>query len=311
MVKIARSGLYKITTKVAIKDYAEEVKKIQIRKFTAADVADPTKGNGNVANVAYTNAVNAVSTSLDFEQLIAVDSEIPIGTIVPWSGGLDPSNYTVCEGTVMTSTVNKRLSTLCGSQFNTSKHWNDTGATSTTHSAPSSGQFRVPDLRNSYMRGAANASDRGDNLDDSTSTAGLGVSSTTTITDPGHTHNVTYPNYVIGRTGNLGDADDERSWVDDGVNNQQFIVALDDATTGITASTSTSLSGANETRPNTTKMRFFIKSMNFKIMEATFFAQLDAGDYIFVNARTDSGTQNTRIDNSTAFNFELKGERLK
>ena len=161
------------------------------------------------------------------------------------------------------------------------------------------------------MRGAANASDRGDNLDDSTSTAGLGVSSTTTITDPGHTHNVTYPNYVIGRTGNLGDADDERSWVDDGVNNQQFIVALDDATTGITASTSTSLSGANETRPNTTKMRFFIKSMNFKIMEATFFAQLDAGDYIFVNARTDSGTKNTRIDNSSAFNFELKGERLK
>ena len=66
-----------------------------------------------------------------------------------------------------------------------------------------------------------------------------------------------------------------------------------------------------ETRPNTTKMNFLIKSMNFKIMESTFFAQLDAGDYIFVNARTDSGTQNTRIDNSTAFNFELKGERLK
>ena len=337
LVKIARSGLYKITTKVAIKDYAEEVKKIQIRKFTAADVADPAKGNGNVANVAYTNAVNAVSTSLDFEQLIAVDSEIPIGTIVPWSGGLDPNNYTVCEGTVMTSTVNKRLSTLCGSQFNTSKYWNDAGDTATTHSAPSTGQFRVPDLRNSYMRGANAAGDRGGNQDFTTNIDGLKVTSSegdneTTKKDLRHAHLVAGTADVGNGVGTrsagthiqdsknagyydeyeLGGGSTEPSWgltsrekhytnggtVENSLNHNHEINLTDGQS-------------RTETRPNTTKMRFVIKSMNFKIMEATFFAQLDAGDYIFVNARTDSGTQNTRIDNSTAFNFELKGERLK
>lgn len=312
VVKIARSGLYKITTKVAIKDYDQNLKKIQIRKFSAADVADPTKGNGNVANVASSNAVNAISTSLDFEQLVAVDSEIAIGTVIPYGGGDVPEGYHICHGATLANSSFKRLKSALNNQFDQSSRWDDDGDTKTTYSAPGSSSFRLPDLRNSYMRGVSNVNQRGDNLDDSTSTAGLGVSSTTTITDPGHSHGVTYPNYVIGKTNNLGDADDERSWVDDGVNQQQFIVAIQDAMTGISASTSTSLSGANETRPNTTKMNFLIKSMNFKIMEATFFAQLDAGDYIFVNARSDaSGSSTARLDLSTAFNFELKGERLK
>ncbi len=329
VVKIARSGLYKITTKVAIKDYSEEVKKIQLRKFSAADVADPTKGNGNVANVASSNAVNAVSTSLDFEQLIAVDSEIPIGTIVPWSGGTDPSNYTVCEGTALTTSSNKRLSALCNAKFDTSNSYNDAGNTATAHSAPGAGQFRVPDLRNSYMRGANVAADRGANLDQTTAVNDLtvhGDSAGNEVADhTGQARNTSGTgNYTLnhrhehtdyfdsdynvgtGFDGGDGDSEDMGDGTDrDSQTRQSNYVALDHR------HESYIVSAATETRPNTTKMRFVIKSMNFKIMEATFFAQLDAGDYIFVNARTDASGNTARLDLSSPFNFELKGERLK
>lgn len=330
VVKIARSGLYKITTKVAIKDYSEEVKKIQLRKFSAADVADPTKGNGNVANVASSNAVNAVSTSLDFEQLIAVDSEIPIGTIVPWSGGIDPSNYTVCEGTALTTSSNKRLSALCNAKFDTSNSYNDAGDTATAHSAPSAGQFRVPDLRNSYMRGANVAADRGANLDFTTHPDGMKIRTdgVDNHTGKGRTKegtanfNLTHHHDV---TNIRGEQDVHGQDHITAANNTDQPISNDAITIGdnvedidhrhqavlVQVDSSNNNKNRTETRPNTTKMRFVIKSMNFKIMEATFFAQLDAGDYIFVNARTDASGNTARLDLSSAFNFELKGERLK
>tara|TARA_Y100000816_G_scaffold168462_1_gene120780 strand:+ start:6573 stop:9041 length:2469 start_codon:yes stop_codon:yes gene_type:complete len=338
LVKIARSGLYKITTKVAIKDYDQDLKKIQIRKFTAADVQDPAKGNGNVANVASSNAVNAVSTSLDFEQLIAVESEIAIGTVIPYGGGDVPEGYTICQGASLSNSAYKRLKSALDNKFDTSDYWNDTGDTKTTYSAPGSSSFRVPDLRNSYMRGVSNVSDRGDNQDYSTNIDGLKVTSSegdnkTTKKNLTHAHLVVAngdvgngvgnrsANHHLSRSKNAGYYDEyelggisaEPAW--------GLTSAEKHASTGSTVGESLNHNheinlvdenSRTETRPNTTKMNFLIKSMNFKIMESTFFAQLDAGDYIFVNARTDTtGIPTARLDLSNAFNFELKGERLK
>lgn len=319
LVRIARSGLYKITTKVAIKDYNVELKKIQLRKFTASDIANPAIGNGNVANVASSYAVNAVSDSLDFEQLINHSTETPIGAIVPWAGGSIPNDWTACMGGELSQTSYKLLNYHADGNYNTSTTYSNAGVGSPL-AAPSVGNFRVPDFRNSYIRGGGSVTTRGDNLDDTTAKNGLTVGSVdspnltasqetyTTSFDANHYHLYDEPySFDSGagdhsrtkwRSNELTSGPVDASKNDKDLNHSHRVYLVDKLS-------------ATETRPNSTYMPYIIKTMNFSIMEATFFVSLDAGDHIFVNARTDATGNTARLDLTNAFNFELKGERLK
>jgi microcystin-dependent protein len=176
----------------------------------------------------------------------ALPQAVPTGSVHMMATTTAPSGYLKCNGAAVSRTTYADLFTIIG----------------TTHGAgDGSTTFNVPDLRGEFVRGwddsrgvdsgrSFGSSQSGQNAQHNhTATA----TSTSTVNDPGHLHNVAYSN------SDSGDGVIEESG--QGFNGFE---PTETATTGITVSTSTSVSvanqGGNEARPRNVAMMYVIKT---------------------------------------------------
>lgn len=117
----------------------------------------------------------------------ALDRYVPIGTIFPFAGSVEPnSSWLICDGRVVNKSNYREL-------YDAIKE--------TWGKGPNSGDFRIPDLIGNYMRGAKKeeASDPGKrygsievNITSDPITLNQIPSHTHPINDPGHDHREVY-----------------------------------------------------------------------------------------------------------------------
>ena len=176
----------------------------------------------------------------------ALPQAVPTGSVHIMATTTAPSGYLKCNGAAVSRTTYADLFAIIG----------------TTHGeGDGSSTFNVPDLRGEFVRGwdDSRGVDSGRSFASSQSSANLQhnhtatATSTSSVTDPGHFHNVAYSN------SDSGDGVIEES----GVGFSGF-EPTETATTGITVSTSTSVSVANaggsEARPRNIAMMYVIKT---------------------------------------------------
>lgn len=82
---------------------------------------------------------------------------VPLGVIQMWAGSIDklPDNYKLCDGTALKQTDYPELYKVIGTIFNTGPN-----ASYSKWVAPSSGMFRLPDLRGRFIAGYYSADDK-------------------------------------------------------------------------------------------------------------------------------------------------------
>ena len=176
----------------------------------------------------------------------ALPQAVPTGSVHIMATTTAPSGYLKCNGAAVSRTTYADLFAIIG----------------TTHGeGDGSSTFNVPDLRGEFVRGwdDSRGVDSGRSFASSQSSANLQhnhtatATSTSSVTDPGHFHNVAYSN------SDSGDGVIEESGV--GLSGYE---PTETATTGITVSTSTSVSVANaggsEARPRNIAMMYVIKT---------------------------------------------------
>jgi len=106
--------------------------------------------------------------------------DLPAGIIAPFAGDTAPDKWCECDGREKSKTAYATLYAAIGDTWNTATD----PTTGSAHAAPSTGNFRVPDLRGVFLRGAGTAN----GLDEVT----LGGYQTDGVKD--HTHKVVLPN---------------------------------------------------------------------------------------------------------------------
>lgn len=191
-------------------------------------------------------------------------SPIRAGVIEAYAGSSTPAGWLLCDGTAYNQADYPQLFAAIGSTWNTCTN----PLTGSTYAAPSAGQFRVPDLRGAFLRGAGGPNAAGVTTSlagyqaDTTAVNGLSASSTTTTgnTDLSHTHTQNYPNSTAGGSAFGGS---------DVTLNRTGFYSANITTTGASismnhnhsASTTTTLSSSQtETRPDNVGVRFIIKA---------------------------------------------------
>ena len=176
----------------------------------------------------------------------ALPQAVPTGSVHMMATTTAPSGYLKCNGAAVSRTTYADLFTIIG----------------TTHGAgDGSSTFNVPDLRGEFVRGwdDSRGVDSGRSFGSSQSDQNAQhnhtatATSTSTVNDPGHIHQVQYSN------SDSGDGVIEESGT--GLSGQEPTLS---ATTGITVSTSTSVSianqGGSEARPRNVAMMYVIKT---------------------------------------------------
>jgi len=173
---------------------------------------------------------------------------VPSGAVFCIAVASVPSGYLECNGQSVSRTTFAALFAVIGTQYG----------------ANNSSTFKVPDLRGEFIRGF----DNGRGVDSGRSVASsqshqhpqhnhaVSASSSSSVTDPGHKHNL---NFNMGSIISSGGAFGLK---DSGNADRMFT-----ATTGISVSTSTSISQSNrggtsnssETRPRNIAMMYVIK----------------------------------------------------
>lgn len=75
---------------------------------------------------------------------------VPLGTVQMWAGSVDkiPEDYRLCDGRALSSKTFSALYAVIGDTFNTGRNTNGSAWT-----APPSGSFRLPDLRQRFIAG--------------------------------------------------------------------------------------------------------------------------------------------------------------
>ena len=176
----------------------------------------------------------------------ALPQAVPTGSVHLMATTTAPSGYLKCNGAAVSRTTYADLFAIVGTT------WGEGDGSST---------FNVPDLRGEFVRGwdDSRGVDSSRSFASSQSSANLQhnhtatATSTSSVTDPGHFHNVAYSN------SDSGDGVIEESGV--GLSGYE---PTETATTGITVSTSTSVSVANdggsEARPRNIAMMYVIKT---------------------------------------------------
>jgi len=172
----------------------------------------------------------------------ALPQAVPTGSVHLMASTTAPSGYLKCNGSAVSRTTYADLFAEIGTAF---------GA------GDGSSTFNVPDLRGEFVRGwADNGSvDSGRNFGSSQSDQNAqhnhSATATSSVTDPGHFHNVAYSN------SDSGDGVIEES----GVGFSGF-EPTETATTGISVSTSVSVAnqGGSEARPRNIAMMYVIKT---------------------------------------------------
>jgi phage-related tail fiber protein len=176
----------------------------------------------------------------------ALPQAVPTGSVHMMATTTAPSGYLKCNGAAVSRTTYSDLFDTIG----------------TTHGAgDGSSTFNVPDLRGEFVRGwdDSRGVDSGRSFGSSQSDQNAQhnhtatATSTSTVNDPGHIHQVQYSN------SDSGDGVIEESGT--GLSGQEPTLS---ATTGITVSTSTSVSianqGGSEARPRNVAMMYVIKT---------------------------------------------------
>lgn len=177
---------------------------------------------------------------------VALPQAVPTGSVHMMATTTAPSGYLKCNGAAVSRTTYSDLFDTIG----------------TTHGAgDGSSTFNVPDLRGEFVRGwdDSRGVDSGRSFGSSQSDQNAQhnhtatATSTSTVNDPGHIHQVQYSN------SDSGDGVIEESGT--GLSGQEPTLS---ATTGITVSTSTSVSianqGGSEARPRNVAMMYVIKT---------------------------------------------------
>jgi len=166
---------------------------------------------------------------------------VPSGAVFCIAVASVPSGYLECNGQSVSRTTFAALFAIIGTQYG----------------ASNSSTFKVPDLRGEFIRGF----DNGRGVDSGRSVASSqsdqnkqhnhSASSSSSVSDPGHKHNILFG---IGSFGGSSGAQVPR---DSGTITNR----MSNANTGISVSTSTSIGndGGNETRPRNIAMMYVIK----------------------------------------------------
>ena len=174
---------------------------------------------------------------------------VPSGSVFCMAVATVPSGYLECNGTAVSRTTYSVLFAVIGTAYGTGN---------------GSSTFNLPDLRGEFVRGFDNGRgvDSGRSIASSQSSQfgqhnhNVSASSSSSVTDPGHKHNL---NFNMGSIISSGGAFGLK---DSGTADRMFT-----ATTGISVSTSTSISQSNrggtsnssETRPRSIAMMYVIK----------------------------------------------------
>jgi len=80
---------------------------------------------------------------------------VPSGMIAPFAGATPPDGWLLCDGSEVSETTYARLFAAIGTTWNLGARQDGTGG---NYTAPSGGNFRLPDLRGTFLRGAGTSS---------------------------------------------------------------------------------------------------------------------------------------------------------
>jgi len=202
----------------------------------------PSALSGNVALTLPSSIVSGGFMQTDGSGNLSfqIVAGVPSGAVFCIAVASVPSGYLECNGQSVSRTTFAALFAVIGTQYGSSS-----GST-----------FKVPDLRGEFIRGF----DNGRGVDSGRSVASSqsdqnkqhnhSASSSSSVTDPGHTHTANYGQ------GNLVSSGGAFGLRDSGTANR-----INSNNTGISVSTSTSIGndGGNETRPRNIAMMYVIK----------------------------------------------------
>ena len=172
---------------------------------------------------------------------------VPTGAVFCMAVASVPSGYLECNGDPVSRTAFSALFAVIGTQYGAGN---------------GSSTFNLPDLRGEFVRGF----DNGKNTDSGRSIGSFQsdqnkqhnhtASSTSSVTDSGHNHNLLYDNGSFGGSSGAVTPRGNNTPSTPGINNR-----ISSETTGISVSTSTSIGndGGGETRPRNIAMMYIIK----------------------------------------------------
>ena len=178
----------------------------------------------------------------------ALPQAVPTGSVHMMATTTAPSGYLKCNGTAISRSTYAALFAIIG----------------TAHGAgDGSSTFNVPDLRGEFVRGwdDGRGIDSGRNFgtaqSDQNEQHNHSATSTASVTDPGHFHNLLYNNGSFGGSSGAVTPRGENTPTTPGIDNR-----ISTKTTGITVSTSTTIAnqGGNEARPRNIAMMYVIKT---------------------------------------------------
>ena len=173
---------------------------------------------------------------------VALPQAVPTGSVHMMATTTVPSGYLKCNGAAISRTTYADLFAIIG----------------TAHGAgDGSSTFNVPDLRGEFVRGwdDSRGVDSGRNFGSSQSDQNAQhnhtATATSTVTDPGHFHDVPYSN-----------SDSGDGVIEESGTGFSGVEPTNSATTGISVSTSVSIanSGGSEARPRNIAMMYVIKT---------------------------------------------------
>ena len=205
----------------------------------------PSSLSGNVALTLPSSITNGGFLQTDGSGNLSfqIVAGVPTGSVFCMAVISIPSGYLECNGEAVSRSTYSALFAVIGTAYG---------------SGNGSSTFNLPDLRGEFIRGV----DRGRGVDSGRNIAtsqgsqnsshSHSASSTSSVTDPGHKHTM---NFNLGNLISSGGAF--------GMKDSGTADRMNTATTGISVSTSTSVSignnGGNESRPRNVAMMYIIK----------------------------------------------------
>lgn len=107
-------------------------------------------GSGTVTYESVTVTQNIKTKKLYIDGIDIENKLVPLGMVHMWAGAVDmlPDNYLLCDGQAVNQSDYPELYQVIGSTFNTAVNCNGANWV-----APSSGMFRLPDLRGRFIVG--------------------------------------------------------------------------------------------------------------------------------------------------------------
>ena len=211
----------------------------------------PSALSGNVALTLPSSITNGGFLQTDGSGNLSfqIVAGVPSGSVFCMAVATVPSGYLECNGAAVSRTTYAALFAIIGTNYGTGN---------------GSSTFNLPDLRGEFVRGFDNGRgvDNGRSIASSQSSQfgqhnhNVSASSSSSVTDPGHQHSMSVGFFNSVNSGGA------LSFKDAGTSNR-----INTAFTGISVSTSTSISQSNrggtsnssETRPRSIAMMYIIK----------------------------------------------------